>query len=259
MSAQKKPRVSSVRLEQRFIQEMMSSSTVVPDLLLSSYEQLGLTAEELIWVLKIIRLQKNRDFLSLEDLPQLLYSTSLEVEERVQVLEEKTILSRTAQKNCIILDPLFSALFDLWAFSQMGSLKRNAEKAKEPAASAKSPFARLYRSFEKELGRGLSPIENEKISQWLAEDKYAADLVEEALRRAVLMGKRSFAYIDKILQSWSERGISSLAEVAAESSDFNAKKASIPIADKERFSKGKAVVEKAKKTEYSSVYDKILK
>lgn len=67
----------------------------------------------------------------------------------------------------------------------------------------------LYQLFEKEFGRPLSPIENETIGAWIAEDEYELDIIQLALREAVLNQAYSLKYIDRILLSWERKGLKS--------------------------------------------------
>lgn len=56
----------------------------------------------------------------------------------------------------------------------------------------------LYRTFEEEFGRTLSPIQYQRIGQWLEEDHYSPELILLALKEAVLNQKYNFNYIDSI-------------------------------------------------------------
>ena len=241
----------SVRLEQRFYLELVSNNTMVPDMLLSSYEQLGLTDNELVWLIRVLKLRRDDGYADVADITALTGGTAADAEERMTALEKKGIISCSLQRDKLNLDGLFVLLFDLWAFSQMsGSCKKSkSDTAEQSLPVAKSPFSRLYRMFEKEFGRCLSPMENEKLAQWLSEDRHPADMIEEALRRAVLNGKTSFAYIDKILLSWHQQGLHSLREV------LNSDNAQQPVFKKPAAKSPAA----AKKPDYSSVYDKMLK
>lgn len=67
----------------------------------------------------------------------------------------------------------------------------------------------LYQLFEKEFGRPLSPIENESIGKWIAEDNYDLDVIRLALRESVLNQAYSLRYIDRILLEWERKGIKS--------------------------------------------------
>ncbi len=70
--------------------------------------------------------------------------------------------------------------------------------------------------FESEFGRPLSAIEYQRISQWLEEDKYQPDLIQFALREAVLNQAYSLNYIDRILLSWERKNITSKEQVEEE-------------------------------------------
>lgn len=67
--------------------------------------------------------------------------------------------------------------------------------------------------FEQEFGRLLSPMEISQIVQWIDVDKYTEDIITEALRRAVLLGKHNFKYIDTILLGWKKASYKTLQEI----------------------------------------------
>lgn len=79
----------------------------------------------------------------------------------------------------------------------------------EEKQSYDSKVRSLYQMFESEFGRPLSAIEYQRISQWLEEDKYQPDLIQFALREAVLNQAYSLNYIDRILLSWERKNITS--------------------------------------------------
>lgn len=81
------------------------------------------------------------------------------------------------------------------------------EVEKEETQSPTTPplnqdFADLYKSFEQETGRALSPMQMQDL-QYMLED-FSADLIREALREAVGQGKANFAYIKAILNRWKQ-------------------------------------------------------
>lgn len=63
-------------------------------------------------------------------------------------------------------------------------------------------FVNLYKSFEQETGKPLSPIQQQEL-QYMLED-FSADVIHEALREAVGQGKANFAYIQAILKRWKQ-------------------------------------------------------
>lgn len=76
------------------------------------------------------------------------------------------------------------------------------EKQPTPATPFNQDFANLYKSFEQETGKALSPLQMEDL-QYMLED-FNADVILEALKEAINQGKANFAYIKAILNRWKQ-------------------------------------------------------
>ena len=76
-----------------------------------------------------------------------------------------------------------------------------------------SPLNYLSRKVEVEFGRYLSPIEREEIAQWLSVDHYGPEIIELALREAVLSQAYSLKYIDRVLLNWQRHNLKTPEEV----------------------------------------------
>ena len=63
----------------------------------------------------------------------------------------------------------------------------------------------IYKLFEQEFGRLLSPMEYETIGMWFDQDKHSSALIRLALKEAVLSQKLSLRYIDRILFEWKKK------------------------------------------------------
>ena len=87
---------------------------------------------------------------------------------------------------------------------------------------SKPPVVNLVTSFEQETGRPLSPMNLDQIRQW--ERQYQSELILEALRKAITLGKYSMQYIDSILLNWQKNNIRTLAEVKAADKEFEQRK-----------------------------------
>lgn len=70
----------------------------------------------------------------------------------------------------------------------------------------------IFRTFEKELGRTMSPMELELINGWLISGT-SEELILGALREAVYNGVSNFRYIDKIIYEWEKKGFKTMDEV----------------------------------------------
>lgn len=76
-----------------------------------------------------------------------------------------------------------------------------------------NPLNFLSRKVEVEFGRYLSPIEREEIAQWLSVDHYDPEIIELALREAVLSQAYSLKYIDRVLLNWQRHNLKTPDEV----------------------------------------------
>lgn len=78
----------------------------------------------------------------------------------------------------------------------------------------------IFKLFEQEFGRFLSPMESESISMWLDEDGHSVEIIRAALKEAVLAQKVSLRYIDRILFEWKKKNVKSMADVERQAKKF---------------------------------------
>lgn len=195
-----------------FAQEIIADCRTFPAMLLRDYQQLGLNEQELIILLRVIG--RNCQKINIDDICEEFDCSKLEAQEILVPFVEKELLYASERDGKYDASGIFDELYDNWCFHK--SSDKYDSKISKKDASAKErarELGHLYVRFEKEMGRLLSPIENEKISHWLEKDLIPVDLIEEALRRAVLQGKATFAYIDKILLNWKRANLLTLSAV----------------------------------------------
>lgn len=70
----------------------------------------------------------------------------------------------------------------------------------------------IFRTFEKELGRTMSPMELELINGWLISGT-PEEIILGALKEAVYNGVNNFRYIDKIIYEWERKGFKTMDDV----------------------------------------------
>ena len=213
------------------MQEMFMDSLNVPSKLIREYEQMGLNGKELLLLLRLLLLYYKKGSFAMSDVAAEFAINEDEAAALVGPLKAKDILLPAgAGQEIYTLDGLFVQLYELWVIEKRRMQKdttsrdRAAKKADAQKRQA-AELGQLYRVFEREMGRNLSPIENDKISQWLEEDKQSPELIVEALRRSVLHGKATFAYIDRILMNWRRQNLRTPAEVEIGDSPSNKKTA----------------------------------
>ena len=69
----------------------------------------------------------------------------------------------------------------------------------------------IYEYIEQNFGRLLSPIEIEKIQQWLV--MFTPDIIKYAISIATLNNKRTFNYVNGIMNNWRSAGYQSIEDI----------------------------------------------
>ncbi len=97
--------------------------------------------------------------------------------------------------------------------------EKKEEKRKEQEKES------IFDTFQKELGRKISPMEYEIINAWL-EKGFSEELVKGALKEAVYHGVSSLRYIDKVLYEWKKKGYTTMKDVEVGLKNFRKEKES---------------------------------
>ena len=176
-------------------------------LLLENYKKLKMNESEVVLVLMVDRLVNQGNPLITADLLSLKMSLDIkEIDKLIAdlltrgLMEFKTVDNKTVTS----LDPLKEKLFREF---QLALSKENEAKSNK---SIKEQLSNIYESFQRELGRSLSPIEISTIREWVSIG-YTDETIIDALKEAINQGKKSLKSVDKILLSWAKR-----AEIEAE-------------------------------------------
>ncbi len=206
--------------------------TGIPNLLLKYYKAMGISDQEMMLLIQMLRLRnEEKNFHPApEILSQYLSGDTDDVREALNVLQVKDMLAVTHYydeavdeiKTGYDFEPLFEKLSDFWACARVKEIEK-ANQALERSARKKDELGALYRLFEKEFGRPLSPIEVEKIDQWAVQ--CGPVLVREALSRSVLIGIRNFKYMDSIILEWVKNKLQTPEEIDEYDRRFRDKRA----------------------------------
>lgn len=87
-------------------------------------------------------------------------------------------------------------------------IKENKKKIKENILITTT---NLFEYIESNFGRPLSPLEYEKANNWLS--LYDQEIVEYAVKIAVMNGKRTFNYVEGILNNWKGKDLKSIKDI----------------------------------------------
>lgn len=172
----------------------------IPKVLLFQYHKLGLNDQEFIMLFYLWNstdASYNPKQIS-NDLGISL-NTVLEV---INTLSEKGFLKQEIVKMNNIRSEIINLdlLYEKLAFSLL--------KGESPQKDNND----LFTTYEKELGRPLSPTEIEIIHGWLDSDA-TEEMIILALKEGIYNGTTHFRYIDRIIFEWLKKGIRTKEDV----------------------------------------------
>ncbi len=207
---------------------MQSRIVALPNILLRSYKQIGISSLEAMLVIHII---------SFAETEENLFPTPEELADRMGISTQEvlTMLSRllkegmleivdytdevtNLQAECYKWDGIYLKTA-VWAAGQKRSQKQVEQRNKPRPKHIETG---LFAIFEQEFGRLLSPMECETVNAWLDQDHYTEEVILLALKEAVFAGKLSMRYIDRILMEWSRHRITTAEEAKAHLQRFRA-------------------------------------
>ena len=172
-----------------------NNNLIIPNVLLKYKSDLKINEKELLLLAYLIDKEDMIPF----DIN--LFSTELFMD----VSELMNIISSLCDKNLIkmVVEKVNNVIKEFLDISLLYNklllfVLNEDEEVKEEKSN-------IYSIIEKEFGRTLSPIEYETIKLWL--DKgINEDLINEALKEAILNGVHNLKYIDKIIYEWNRLG-----------------------------------------------------
>lgn len=261
---------------------LVTGSTSIPNLLLKYYTKMDISDSEMMLLIQIFRLRTEDKILfpTAEELSQYVNGDIERVELLLDNLLDKEILSITQyydfSKDKVVegfdFEPLYEKLSEMWACEKVKEIeetKNILEKLEKHNSTNEIDSVSGYNTnnqsnadefngqvlnictlFEREFARPLSPMEVERIRQWINEAD--AVLIMEALRRAVLMGKNNFRYIDAILMEWRKNNLRTLNDIVKYDEEFQQRRA------KKTYNNKKKKVSNDDQEERKKLYDALL-
>lgn len=196
-------------------------NVTIPQLFFQLYKQLNIVDEEALLLLHLMAFHaENNDFPTPTDLAMRLHLNETEVTMKLQSLLQKGLLEITqgVDQNGRISEKY--SLFPLWDrmldFIQTNTMNEQTEEKKNEEGE-------IFTLFEQEFGRLFSPMEIETISMWMDVDRHSPAIIKQALKEAVLAGKLSLRYIDRILFEWKKKNIKTVKQVEKHTEQFHQK------------------------------------
>ena len=180
---------------------MISEAIDFRFLLLENYKKLKISENQLVIIMMIDHLLSQGNPFITADLLSL--KMSLDVKEIDRLIAD--LLTRGFMEYATVngktvtsLNPLKEKLYREFQIS----ISRENETKNNEALSAQ--LNNIFETFQKELGRSLSPLEISRIREWVSMG-YTDEIIINALKEALSQGKRSLKSVDKILLTWAKR------------------------------------------------------
>ncbi|WP_088815110.1 MULTISPECIES: DnaD domain-containing protein [Listeria] len=196
---------------------MTEGFVTLPQILIKHYTKLNIDETEFMLVLQIeaFRVSGN-SFPSISELTERMGTSFERVTRLLESLVRKGNLAILAQENKLAhevysLEPLYQKLAAFLANEELTNQKEAVNEAE----------THIYRTFESEFGRPLSPLEAEMLSGWLDQDHFAPELIREALKEAVISQKLNFRYIDRILLNWKKEQVKTVEDARRIAENFH--------------------------------------
>ena len=172
---------------------LVNNHMIIPNYLVKYYKKFDLDINEFIMLIYFLNSNEKLIFDN-KKISNDLFMEQNEVLEIINSLIEKQYISIEMNKSNGIIEEYIS--LDLFFKKINACLIEN---------DTNDNSSDIYSKFEKEFGRTLSHVEYETISKWI-ENNIPLNLIEAALKEAILNGVNSIRYIDKILFEWNKKG-----------------------------------------------------
>lgn len=209
---------------QQWTKWMSKGNISLPQLLLENYKKLTLSDVEMMLVIQLHSfLSEGHHFPSVEQLQERMSCSKLEICDMLNRLRKNKYIDIRSSFNdegkvieIYSLDPMWEKLIRYMTIEmeKVGSSQNRQviwpadgfEDSSIENTSKSADEGEVFKRFEQEFGRPLSPMECETINIWLDEDGMSIALIFLALKESVVSNKLSLRYIDKILFEWQKNG-----------------------------------------------------
>ena len=194
-----------------YLSAYKTGNLVLPTELLFHFHEIFDNSDDfLVWQFFYLQNTTSLEEISPNRIAESIGKSVTEVNRSMSNLTEKGLL----QYKTIVLNGEIEAVFDaLPALERLDEIVERHSTVAQPISQNK--LKDLVETFQRELGRLLTPFEIEDLTKTIQDDKTSPELVTAALREAVFNGKANWKYIQAILRNWRREGITTVSQVEA--------------------------------------------
>ena len=192
-----------------YLSAYKTGNLVLPiELLFHFHEIFDNSDDFLVWQFFYLQNTTSLEEISPNRIAESIGKSVTEVNRSMSNLTEKGLL----QYKTIVLNGEIEAVFDaLPALERLDEIVESHSTIAQPISQ--NSLKDLVETFQRELGRLLTPFEIEDLTKTIQDDKTSPELVTAALREAVFNGKANWKYIQAILRNWRREGITTVSQV----------------------------------------------
>ncbi|WP_247927035.1 DnaD domain-containing protein [Streptococcus constellatus] len=194
-----------------YLSAYKTGNLVLPTELLFHFHEIFDNSDDfLVWQFFYLQNTTSLEEISPVQIAESIGKSVAEVNRSMSNLTEKGVL----QYKTIALNGEIEAVFDaLPALERLDEIVESHSTVVQPISQ--NNLKDLVETFQRELGRLLTPFEIEDLTKTIQDDKTSPELVTAALREAVFNGKANWKYIQAILRNWRREGITTVSQVEA--------------------------------------------
>ena len=194
-----------------YLSAYKTGNLVLPTELLFHFHEIFDNSDDfLVWQFFYLQNTTSLEEISPVQIAESIGKSVTEVNRSMSNLTEKGLL----QYKTIVLNGEIEAVFDaLPALGRLDEIVESHSTVVQPISQ--NNLKDLVETFQRELGRLLTPFEIEDLTKTIQDDKTSPELVTAALREAVFNGKANWKYIQAILRNWRREGITTVSQVEA--------------------------------------------
>ena len=194
-----------------YLSAYKTGNLVLPTELLFHFHEIFDNSDDfLVWQFFYLQNTTSLEEISPNRIAESIGKSVTEVNRSMSNLTEKGLL----QYKTIALNGEIEAVFDtLPALERLDEIVESHSTVAQPISQ--NNLKDLVETFQRELGRLLTPFEIEDLTKTIQDDKTSPELVTAALREAVFNGKANWKYIQAILRNWRREGITTVSQVEA--------------------------------------------
>ena len=197
---------------------LAAGETLISNLLLHHYKELGLTTSQLVLYLQLKSYQDQG--VANPDIRQVAKNLGTSEVQVFDQLHQMMVNGLAEQKMQRQADGKEEAVYDFTPLINRLVLYDEQQADQQKDDTGANERMKTFNQLEAEFNRPLSSMEMQIVNDWLDKDSYSPVMIKLALRQAVLNSALNLKYMERILESWAHQGLRSRHDIEEHERQF---------------------------------------